>query len=120
MFFEFRQNNSGGVFDYNEEEGISVSVIIEADDVDQANYRAERIGLYFDGYQDCECCGDRWYRKGSRDKGDPVPSIYGTPFDPFEYNEPGDEHWTTEGNSYGYIHYKNGDVIAFDCPKELH
>ena len=60
MFFEFRQNNSGGTFVYDEQKGISHSVIVEADSKDDAITRAEQIGLYFDGEGDCPCCGDRW------------------------------------------------------------
>ncbi|MFE4367966.1 MULTISPECIES: DUF7296 family protein [unclassified Streptomyces] len=58
-FYEFHQNNSGGGFDYDEDNGISVYVIIEAGSADVANARAEKIGLYFDGEGDCPCCGDR-------------------------------------------------------------
>lgn len=62
-WFEFRQNNSGGSFDHDPVRGIGLSVYVEADDAKHANYRAERIGLYFNGCDsgsDCECCGDRW------------------------------------------------------------
>lgn len=77
-WFHYSQNNSGGSFDINEKSGIGTDVIIEAIDSDQANLRAENIGLYFNGCEedmDCPCCGDRWYP--SSDKGDKVPSIYG-------------------------------------------
>ena len=59
MFYEFRQNNSGGVFHLP-----AIQVFIEADSMDEANRIAERNGLYFDGAgsgRDCLCCGDRWY-----------------------------------------------------------
>jgi hypothetical protein len=62
-FYEFDQNNSGGSFDVDEKRGIGVNVWIEALSVEDANDRAERIGIYFNGCeagQDCECCGDRW------------------------------------------------------------
>lgn len=61
-WFEFRQNNSGGTFDHEAEAGIGKFVWIQADDAEHANYRAKRIGLYFDGCvsgRDCDCCGDR-------------------------------------------------------------
>jgi hypothetical protein len=61
MWYSFRQNNSGGSFDYSESVGISVTVYVEANSVEDANFRAEDIGLYFDGAGDCSCCGDRWY-----------------------------------------------------------
>lgn len=63
-WFEFRQNNSGGRFDHDSEVGIGIYVWVQADNAEHANYRAERIGLYFDGCadgRDCDCCGDRWY-----------------------------------------------------------
>lgn len=76
-FYYFTQNNSGGVFIEP-----AVDVVIEAEDPDFANYRAEREGLYFDGCDsgdDCSCCGDRWSRQWSTDEGDSVPSTYGIP-----------------------------------------
>lgn len=52
MFYEFRQNNSGGVFEIDESRGISLHVIVEADTAEEANERAQRIGLYFNGVED--------------------------------------------------------------------
>lgn len=59
-WFTYDQNNSGGVFDFDAGRGISAKVIVQARDAREANYRAQRIGLYFDGSGDCSCCGDRW------------------------------------------------------------
>jgi hypothetical protein len=64
MFYTYSQNNSGGSFDIDLELGIMKYVIIEANSADEANDRAEDIGLYFNGCdagRDCECCGDRWW-----------------------------------------------------------
>ncbi len=61
-WFEFRQNNSGGSFVYNE--NVGREVYIQARTAGEANEIAESIGIYFDGVSDgydCECCGDRWY-----------------------------------------------------------
>lgn len=63
-FYTFVQNNSGGVFT-----GPAHYVIVEADSADEANIRAEDLGIYFDGCvedasgytRDCPCCGDRWH-----------------------------------------------------------
>ena len=80
-FYTFYQNNSGGSFHYVERAGITHYVIVEAVDWNHAISRAESIGLYFDGVeegQDCECCGDRWYKPYS-DKGNDEPCVYGTP-----------------------------------------
>jgi hypothetical protein len=110
-FFDFRQNNSGGTFQSDHVAGISLTVIVEAVDAEQANLRAEIIGLYFDGVGDCSCCGNRWYSKWHGDKGDPVPSIYGNPV---LGGKPRDE-WDFavediggKGQPTAYIHYLSG------------
>lgn len=75
-WFGFSQNNSGGLFDYDESRGITHFVIVEAVDAGHANQRAEEIGLYFDGCNsgmDCDCCGDRWYPAYG---GEDFPSVY--------------------------------------------
>lgn len=70
MFYEYRQNNSGGSFDFDKNTGVTVSVIIEADSAKQANEKMESL-IEFDwlggsgGY--CSCCGDRWYPCDDRD-----------------------------------------------------
>ncbi len=64
-WYEFDQNNSGGVFVMNED--VSIKVFIQAKHTPSANQIAEDIGIYFDGCEqgmDCDCCGDRWYRVG--------------------------------------------------------
>lgn len=75
MFYTYNQNNSGGHFAYDEKDGISHYVIIEATDPDHANARARKIGLYFGGDGDCSCCGDRWNEASSYD-GHETPQIY--------------------------------------------
>jgi hypothetical protein len=85
-FYTFNQNNSGGSFVYDEEVGIGEYVIIEAINADDANSRAEDIGLYFNGCEDgydCECCGDRWSMVWGGE-GDEVPMIYGQPVEEVE------------------------------------
>jgi hypothetical protein len=77
MFYEFRQNNSGGSFVG------PVLVIVEATSPAEANEIAqEKADVYFDGCArdlDCDCCGDRWYPLWDEAEGSPVPSHYGTP-----------------------------------------
>ena len=61
--YEFRQNNSGGSFDVND--NVTHRVFIEAKDKDAAIYKALTLGVYFDGVDegiDCECCGNRWHK----------------------------------------------------------
>lgn len=72
-FFYYRQNNSGGSFS-----GPAKHVIVEAINADDANQRAEKKGLYFDGAGDCSCCGNRWSSVWS-DEGETEPKIYDTP-----------------------------------------
>lgn len=63
-YYHFRQNNSGGSFDEDPSRGIGASVWIAAETAEDANDRAERLGIYFNGVvsdRDCSCCGDRWY-----------------------------------------------------------
>jgi hypothetical protein len=70
-WYEYSQNNSGGWFDIRPSEGIGASVWVQARNYEEANRRAEQIGLYWDGADedgpDCSCCGDRWYEKWSED-----------------------------------------------------
>ncbi len=76
-FFEFDQNNSGGLFHRNDTRGIGPRVWIEALDLDDACRRALDIGIYFDGCDsgmDCRCCGDRWSRPW-RDDGKGKPEL---------------------------------------------
>jgi hypothetical protein len=62
-FYEFSQNNSGGVFITDDK--LCHQLFIEAEDAKESIYLAERLGCYWDGVEmgcDCSCCGDRWYR----------------------------------------------------------
>jgi len=79
-WFEFRQNNSGGSFIYDHHVGITV--YIQAFSPQEANTKAQQIGIYFDGVgedgydddgepmgRDCPCCGDRWYSLWENEEG---------------------------------------------------
>lgn len=110
MFFTFYQNNSGGVFDF-EEGRFSHYVIIEAETEEKAIERAKEVGLYFDGVGDCNCCGNRWSYPW--DDGTDVPRVYGKLI-----TEPHKSHhrFMEAGKPEGYIHYldPNRDVEPFD------
>lgn len=67
-FYEFSQNNSGGRFYYDKDLG--ENVIVEAASAQEANAKAESLGIYFDGSGDCPCCGRRWYEKWNDEKPD--------------------------------------------------
>lgn len=117
-FFDFRQNNSGGGFDLDHEQGITVHVIIEANSAEDANRRAEEIGLYFDGvYEDldCECCGDRWSRAWNDKEGKAKPTVYGddlteVTWDDYAANFPLATKWQ---DPMCYVHYADGSFKGY-------
>lgn len=111
MFYQFRQNNSGGSFYFDESQGISVNVIIEADNAQEANEIAKDKGLYFDGYGDCPCCGNRWYETFEED-GNEVPSVYNTPIVEGMCSMKHAINWVGD-NPDGFIHYKGGNIEPF-------
>src|SRR5690606_567561 len=101
MFYTFDQNNSGGRWHFDAEDGLGFFVIIEADDAEEANYRAGRIGLYFDGCGDCCCCGNRWHEAWG--SGDDLPHVYS-------------EQPTEDPEGDGFIHYKDGRIVRVARP----
>lgn len=114
MFYTFTQNNSGGRFTLNMEEGITQDVIIEADSLSEALEKAEDLGLYFNGVdtgRDCSCCGDRWH--SSPDEND-FPKLYGRPAEFYLNN------WSGLIGSFPAIcvHYKDGTRKFFYAIRE--
>lgn len=113
-FYTYRQNNSGGNFDHKPSQGISVFVIIQATDLRDADTRAQRAGLYFNGVdndQDCSCCGDRWYGAAGYDQHD-VPMVYSTEVWPgMPLSDPDVGKWVD--GPEGYIHYVDGRIEPF-------
>lgn len=107
MFYHYSQNNSGGKFGHDPKRGISHHVIIEAASADEANQRAEYIGLYFDGEGDCECCGNRWSPMYRDDAGETAPLVYGeTP------SAWANGRWNIWNGSC-FIHYLDGSVMEY-------
>ena len=105
-FFTFSQNNSGGSFDHDDQDGIGLAVIIEAQNSDHACDRAERIGLYFNGCadgRDCPCCGDRWHVPYS--DGTSEPEIFG---EKYAACGDGDEPYIDWGIP-SYVHFIGGE-----------
>jgi hypothetical protein len=102
-FFTFNQNNSGGRF--HEDDRVCHYVIIEATNADDANRRAEQVGLYFDGRGDCSCCGNRWSSAWSDSEGTEEPSIYGKPPTDYDYHR-----WnlTEAGKVQCRVYYMDG------------
>jgi hypothetical protein len=56
-YYIFDQNNTGGSFI-----GPAVYVAVNGSSPEEANIKAEAAGLYFDGADDCGCCGNRWHK----------------------------------------------------------
>lgn len=107
MFFCFNQNNSGGWFQMDD--NVSHYVIVEADSADEANDRAESIGIYFDGCadeRDCDCCGDRWDRAWS-DDGDDMPVIYETPVADYH------DIFAKPGKPYAHVYFRDGRKVSY-------
>jgi hypothetical protein len=106
MFYSFGQNNSGGSFQ-SDKNGLTHWVIIEADCADEANSKAEDLGIYFNGCdndRDCSCCGDRWYPVSKGD-GTKKPEVYGK--SPTVHIKTATCLWMKKGKEI-CVHYKNG------------
>lgn len=108
MFYTFDQNNSGGEWVIDPKRGIGHFVIVEAKSEDEATAKAEAIGLYFDGFGDCPCCGTRW---SGCQIGTDEPSINGAPvlIEGDVAKRISAWCWFAEGE--GYIHYMDGRVM---------
>lgn len=62
MYYSFDQNNSGGYCLFNEKDGISDCIVVEAYSESQANDLFDKIVENYSSY--CPCCGERWYGIG--------------------------------------------------------
>jgi len=113
MFHLFRQNNSGGRFDYDERVGISHLVWVETEEGTDLNERAEKIGLYFNSDWDCDCCGSRWSEyEAEYDRLTVEPDLYGNPISKKPWFAEGSrEHKSMDdGQSEGFVHYLDGRI----------
>lgn len=100
-FFTYDQNNSGGGYTRDDEAGIGERVIVEADTAEEANERAERIGLYFDGDGDCDCCGNRWSMTYSNGNREDMPDL---------------TCWGRTGPAF--VHYADGRIEKHETPTD--
>jgi len=110
MFYTFKQNNSGGHFSFDEEDGITHYVIVEADSNAEAIRKAIDIGIYFNGVEDgadCGCCGDRWC---DYVEGEAYPSIYGRDATTTPIKDLFLMRWMDVGKE-ACIHYKDGRKV---------
>lgn len=106
-FYHFRQNNSGGRYRINETKGIAHNVIVEATSYQDANQRAEDIGLDFSMNDSCECCGSRWTEQYSED-GTEVPTMYGQ--EPVDWYTDPSWSWASLDHLM-VVHYLNGEKV---------
>jgi hypothetical protein len=84
-FYTFSQNNSGGYFIEDLENGVCEYVIVEAASPDDAKDRLYRIGAKTPNFHKyCSCCGERWQTWIDEEDGTPVPMIYDTPVEESE------------------------------------
>lgn len=101
VFYQYRQNNSGGSHEINE--NVTLNVYVQASSPEEADARAKRIGIYFDGVDnnvDCECCGDRWI---------PAVGYAVTILDATELVvSPYDGQWVSPGGHVAIFHYLDG------------
>jgi len=116
MFYDFRQNNSGGSFKVTD--SVGHYVIIEADNAQEANEKAEQVGIYFDGCstgKDCNCCGDRWYPQWDSD-GSEEPSIYGENIEEYKNSI----RYSVSDEEVIFVYYKGGHSkkIVIDVKSE--
>ncbi len=120
-WYEYRQNNSGGSFVKNDK--VTITVLIEEVDATKANYKAQDVGIYFDGVsdgQDCDCCGDRWYEAD-----EPIKMVHyswnGRDYDKHEYEtveeyaeaKTKEEFWANKGEPAVILYYQNGNKKVY-------
>lgn len=113
-FYHILQNNSGGGFDFDEVEGLTHNIVIEATSADEANDKALRIGCYFDGVSggsDCPCCGDRW-SPVQADDGEDFPHLFGRKLG--EYRESRGYQWMKDGRETA-VHYADGWIEWYNA-----
>lgn len=77
-FYSYHQSNPGGNFDSNQPR----ELFIEAKSGQEADDRASKYHVYFNGCEDgidCNCCGDRWYSNANSwsDHGSETPILHG-------------------------------------------
>lgn len=93
-WYPYRQNNSGGSFTEDQNQG--PQVFIQAESAAGAWSMAQEM---FD-FEYCECCGERWY-EAEEDDGQDEPTVYGVPV-----NEVTQSFFV----DYAILHHFNGVV----------
>ena len=107
-FWNFKQNNSGGIFYVNDV--VASNVIIEADSIDLAKQKFESLALPMDY---CECCGERW-GYGCLDVGDESDKPLIFAFINGGYQDVSPDHEglrDPERDNSAIIYYLDGSVV---------
>ena len=109
LFFTFHQNNSGGHYVIDQENGVAEIVIIEAESAKDAWRKLETIGEKVCGmFNFCGCCGERWSDYMDDDDGSKEPMIYGKPVESFV------SEWD---NQTAFVHRIDGQLSCHFYPK---
>lgn len=115
-FYVYTQNNPGGELIFTDE--LSVFVAIEAENPEDSDEHARRLGIYFDGVEDgvdCRRCGDRWFRT-SDDKYSKINiEKEGSALAYMEKKASWEIRWN---DIMGYIHYASGHKDTIYAPKK--
>lgn len=108
-YYHFNQNNSGGSFVINKEQGIAHEVYVQANSSGEANIIAINKGIYFNGCSDgsdCPCCGDRWDPVCEDDAKTSLP----------DFNSA--EYWSGWYRDTAAVYKDDGSVKWYEQPKE--
>lgn len=104
-FYTFNQNNSGGYFETDKNDGIAEYVIIEGASVREVQSKARDLFNNYSNY--CECCGERWSTSWiDEDDGKDEPMIYSEPVEDFILNKEKNSWF----NKSAAIHYYDGTI----------
>lgn len=109
-FWNFNQNNSGGYFVEDLENGVCEEIIVEANTKEDAWTKLQSIGDKVDRFWDyCGCCGERWSSWLSDDDGNSIPMIYDTPVENAEAGM---------FRTKCFVHYMDGKIQLFNHSEE--
>lgn len=104
MFFTVMQNNSRGVFDYDEKAGIADFLVIEAPSARAARERLDDITERYIQGPYCPCCGERWSFYVDDSQGTETPTVYQKPAETYIGT------FTKPGQVTTFIHYLDGRI----------
>lgn len=101
--FDFRQSNSGGMWDFRS----PLVIFVQAKTPYEANQRVldANLGVYFDSSRDCDCCGPRWREQWRFDTPEPLTDVMSYCFDAYSAKE-----WVGRGPAVVLV-LKDGTVL---------